>query len=128
MVTPVDVPGEFGSVVNRVIRFTRIVGVYEGWTGLIANAALAPVGVLFPVAVAPSLTVAFAAVYLGLGLRRANFLLAYPCLLLLPVVTLVSLLVTEFEWGGRRYRFAGDGDVVVLGRAGRNGGGGGDES
>jgi hypothetical protein len=39
-------------------------------------------------------------------------------MLLLPVVTLAGLVVTEFEWGGRRYRYTGPGDVEVIKRRG----------
>jgi hypothetical protein len=118
MLTHVDVPGDFGSVVHRLVRFTRIVGVNEGWGGLIPIALLAVVGVLYPLVVAPVLTVAFGVAYVGLGLKPRNgtFLFAYPCLLVFPLVLVVARTIDEFEWGGRRYRFAEDGGVEVLGR------------
>ena len=116
MVTPVRVPGEFDRVWNRLVRFVRIVGVNEGWRWSFPSLPMAAAGLCVPLTVAPLLTVAFAGVYARLGLRRANVLFAYPGVLLLPVVTLVGRVVTEFEWGGRRYRFAEDGSVDVLGR------------
>jgi hypothetical protein len=33
---------------------------------------------------------------------------------LLPLVTLLARVRDEFEWGGRRYRFAESGEVTVL--------------
>jgi hypothetical protein len=114
MVTHVDVPGAFESVVNRLLRFTRIVGVNEGWAGFAVCPLLAAVGVLYPLVLAPLLTVCFAAVYAELGLRRRNFFLAYPCLLVVPVVAAVSMAVTDFNWAGRRYRFRDDGSVEIL--------------
>jgi hypothetical protein len=116
MVTPVQVPGEFERVWNRLVRFVRIVGVNEGWRWSLLSVPMAALGVLFPLTVAPLVTVAFAGVYARLGLRRVNVLFAYPGLLLLPVVALVGRVVTEFEWTGRRYRFAADGRVDVLGQ------------
>jgi hypothetical protein len=118
MVTRVHVPGRLGSVANRLVRFVRIVGVNEGWRGALINVFLAVIGLLYPLAIGPLLTAAFAGIYAQLDLRRVNFLFAYPGMLLLPVVTLAGLVVTEFEWGGRRYRYTGPGDVEVIERRG----------
>jgi hypothetical protein len=123
LLTPVTVPGDFDSVRHRVVRFTRIVGVNEGWRGLAAYALVTPVALLSPLVVASFSTIGFAGIYALLGLKRSTFLLAYPCLLLLPIVTLVSFVVTDFHWAGRWYRFANDGSVRVLDPpAGRNDG------
>ena len=75
---------------------------------------LAAVGLLYPLVIAPVLTLAFAGVYLGVGARRPNFLFAYVGLLLLPVAAAAGLLIETFEWAGRRYRFDNDGAVEVL--------------
>lgn len=114
MVTPVEVSGGFTNVVNRLIRFIRIVGVNEGWSGLFLNTFMAAVGILYPLLIAPILTIAFAAMYFWLELPRLNFIFAYPGLLVLPIVTIMGLLVSEFEWADRRYRLTGAGDVVVV--------------
>ncbi len=118
MVTPVEVAGDRSAVVSRVVRFGRILGVNEGWSGAVVNVVLAGVGLVSPLVVAPLLTAAFVAVYRLLGERPVNALLAYPGLLVLPVAVLVARLVPEFEWAGRRYRLAESGAVeVVSGRS-----------
>jgi hypothetical protein len=115
MVTPVEVPGDARSVRHRLIRFVRISGVNEGWVpGVVISVALVTGGVLFPFGAAVALTVGFAAVYAWLGLRRVNFLCAYPGLLVLPIVTVVAMRIEEFEWTGRRYRFPNSGEVEIL--------------
>jgi len=115
MVTHVEVSGALQRVKHRLIRFGRIVGVNEGWlSGVAINALLLAAGLLFPLVTAPLLTVAFAAIYARLDLGRVNLLCAYPGLLALPVVTCAAMLVDEFEWGGRRYRFPDSGAVEVL--------------
>lgn len=120
MVTPVEVSGAPDDVVQRLVRFNRIVGVNEGWgRGVVTSALLAAAGVFFPFVVAPLLTALFAGVYdrVGLSPRKAAF--AYPGLLVLPGVVLGAWAVETFEWGGRRYRFADDGEVTVLEAADR---------
>lgn len=119
MVTPVEVSGRFRDVVNRLVRFVRIVGVNEGWSWVFLTILMAAAGILSPLVVAPLLTAAFVPVYLCLELPHSNFVFAYPGLLLLPVVTVMGLLVSEFEWAGRRYRLTGDGDVMVVQSADR---------
>lgn len=115
MVAQVQVPGQPRSIWHRLIRFGRIVGVNEGWLmGVVFNALLLAAGLLFPLIVAPLVTLGFGAIYARLDLGRANFLCAYPGLLMLPVVTCAAMLVDEFEWGGRRYRFPDSGAVEVL--------------
>ncbi|ESS06079.1 MAG: glycosyltransferase [uncultured archaeon A07HB70] len=114
MVTPVEVAGDAGAVVSRIVRFGRIVGVNEGWRGSLVNLVVAAVGLAYPFVVAPLLTAVFVPVYLCVGERRVNALFAYPGLLLLPVTVLGARLVTEFEWAGRRYRFPESGVVEVV--------------
>jgi hypothetical protein len=115
MVTPVEVSGELDDVTDRLVRFTRIVGVNEGWArGVVTGFVLAAAGVAFPLVVAPLVTALFAGLYARLGLPRANAVAAYPGLLVLPAVVLASRAVDVFSWGGRRYRFANDGSVTVL--------------
>lgn len=46
--------------------------------------------------------------------QQINFVFAYPGLLMLPVVSCTAMLIDEFEWTGRRYRFPNSGDVEVL--------------
>jgi hypothetical protein len=114
MVTPVAVDGDLQSVVSRLVRFGRIVGVNEGWRDSLVTLLLGGVGLAAPFVVAPVVTLLFAGVYRRLGLRRHTFLLAYPGMFLLPLVTLLARVRDEFEWGGRRYRFAESGEVTVL--------------
>jgi len=114
MVTPVEVAGDRGAVASRVVRFGRILGVNEGWSGAVVNPVAAVVALAYPFVVAPLLTAAFVPVYAWLGRRRVNALFAYPGLLALPVAVLVARLVPEFEWAGRRYRFGEDGAVEVV--------------
>jgi hypothetical protein len=114
MVTPVAVGGDLQSVLSRLVRFGRIVGVNEGWRSSLVTLLFVAVGLAAPLVVAPLLTLAFVGVYRRLGLQRRTFLLAYPGMLLFPLVTLLARVATEFEWGGRRYRFAESGEVTVL--------------
>lgn len=112
----VEVPGDARSVRHRLHRFVRIVGVNEGWLpGLVVSGLVAAAGLLFPLVVAPLVTIGFAALYAVDDLDGVNFLTAYPGLVLLPVVTVAAMLADEFEWGGRRYRFDETGAVDVLG-------------
>lgn len=120
MVTPVEVAGDLGSVVSRLVRFTRIVGVNEGWIrGVATSAVLLAVALIAPVLVAPLATALAMLGYSTLGLRRTSALLAYPGVFLLPLVVLAGRTVDTFEWGGRRYRYANSGEVTVLGPADR---------
>lgn len=115
MVTRVEVSGELHSVRNRLIRFGRIFGVNAGWaSGLLVSGVFLIAGLLFPVPMALSVTGASAVMYARLGIRRVNFLCAYLGLLLLPVAGCGAMLVDEFEWTGRRYRFPHSGEVEVL--------------
>lgn len=115
MVTHVEVPGDFRRVRHRLLRFVRIVGVNEGWVpGLALSSLLFAAGLLFPVGTALSMTVVFAAIYAWLGLGRVQFVFAYPGALLLPIVTFGAIVLDEFEWTGRRYRFSNSGEVAVL--------------
>jgi hypothetical protein len=52
-----------------------------------------------------------------LGVRRWTFLLAYLALFVMLPVTASGVFVSEFEWGGRRYRMRDVDDVEVLGPA-----------
>jgi len=121
MVTRVEVPGDFRNVHHRILRFVRIFGVNEGWLPRIVGTALPVVaGLLFPLGTAAVVTVGFAAIYTWLHLGRANFLWAYPGLLVLPVVFCTAMLIDEFEWGKRRYRFPDSGEIEVLGSTGES--------
>lgn len=116
MVTHVEVPGDFRSVRHRIVRFVRTFGVNGTWLpGVVTSTSLVAVGVLFPLGTAAVVTVGFAAIYTRLCLDRANYLWAFPGLLVLPVVFWSAILIDEFEWGGRRYRFEDPGVVEVLG-------------
>jgi hypothetical protein len=114
LVMPVVVPGDARSVRHRLHRFTRLVGVNAGWRrGLVLTGVLAAGAVAVPLVVAPLVTVGFAALYAWFGFGRVTFLTAYLGLLAVPLVVTASLVGTEFEWGGRRYRLAASGAVTV---------------
>lgn len=118
LVMPVEVPGGLPAVRNRVVRFARIVHLNRGLAGgLAVNCLLCAAGLLYPLAVAPLATAVILAAAARLGVRRVSALLAYPGLLLLPVVVLAGMLVREFDWAGRRYRYEAADEVTVLGNA-----------
>ena len=115
MVTPVEVAGDLPTAYNRLVRFTRLTHVHEGVRfEFVASLALAVLAVLFPVHVAVGSTLATASTFLLVGVRRPTFLLSYPGLFLLPWANLAGIVVSEFEWAGRRYRLAGTYEVDVL--------------
>jgi hypothetical protein len=114
MVTPVAVPGDLSTVVDRTVRFARIAHLAGGLYGhLLAHSFLVAVSLSVPLVVAPVVTVVVALAYRRLGVHRPTFLLAFPGLFLLPVVTAAGITLTEFEWAGRRYRYL-DSDVVEV--------------
>lgn len=118
LVMPVEVPGDLPVVRDRLVRFVRIIHLHRGLTVVLAvNCLLAVLGLLYPLAVAALATVAVLGAALGLGVRRSSALYAYPGLLLLPAVTLAGMLVREFDWAGRRYRYDAAAEVQVLGDA-----------
>jgi len=106
LITHVEVPGDARSVYNRVVRFGRIVWLNEGYTlAMIATVALSVLGLLNPILTAPPVTALVALLYRRYGLRGRNYLLAWPAFVLAPLVLGLGVLVEEFEWGGRRYRY-----------------------
>lgn len=101
----VEVPGDFHSCRNRLVRFMRLTHVHEGLTdAFIAMLCLVVGAVLFPIPVGIAVTLLMAAVYCCLGVRRWSFLLAYPGIFLAPFTAIPGYLVFPFEWGGRQYR------------------------
>lgn len=115
MVTFVEVPGDATSTYNRLVRFNRLTHVHEGMTGdLIVAVVMTAAAAVFPLVVAPLLTLVTGIAYALLGLRRATFLLSYPGLFFVPLTILAGMFVSEFEWAGRRYRLNGEYDVDVV--------------
>jgi hypothetical protein len=115
----VRVPGEFHAVKERMVRLARIPHVYEGFgTRFLVSLVVAALALLFPLRAAAVATAVAAATYAVLGFRRWTFLLAYPAVLLMPVVFGSGIVLREFEWAGRRYRLDDAGEVEVLGRVG----------
>lgn len=118
LVMPVEVPGDLPAVRDRVVRFVRILHLHRGLAAaLVVNCLLFVIGLLYPLVVAPLATVAVLGAAWRLEVRRSSALFAYPGLLVLPVVTLAGMLVREFDWAGRRYRYDAADDVEVLGDA-----------
>lgn len=114
-VEPVTVPGDARATKERLVRFSRLTHVHEGLLGgLVGLTLLAVLSVLFPVAAAAVTTVGMAVVYVAMGLRRWTFLLAFPGLLVAPLMPLAGIVATEFDWAGRRYRLDGPCDVTVV--------------
>lgn len=117
LVREVPVSGTFREMRHRFVRFTRTLRYFDPRT--LATSVLAwllvVVGfLLVPIATAVALTALAAGLYAGFGIRRPTFLLAplgFP-LTIVPIA--YGLLVAEFEWAGRRYRWTGRGVVTVL--------------
>lgn len=117
LVMSVEVPGNRERVVARTVRFTRIVHLHgEGSSvpQLLVNLGLVAAAATYPLVVAPLLTAAIAVGSLVIDVRRPVCLFAYPGVFVLPLCTLAGILVREFEWNGRRYRYDDAGAVTVL--------------
>jgi hypothetical protein len=115
MVMDVEVSGGIYAVSHRLLRFGRIVGVNAGWSAWLKLSSILLAGaILYPVGTMLSITAGFAVIYNWLGLGRTSFLLSGAGILLLPIVTAASMVVSKFEWAGRRYRFSNSGGVEVL--------------
>jgi hypothetical protein len=116
MVTPVEVPGDLATTYHRLVRFNRLTHVHEGmYADLVVATAAAAAGVAFPLVVAPAVTLLTGVAYAVMGIRRPTFLLSFLGLFLVPFAILAGIVVSEFEWAGRRYRLNGAYDVDVVG-------------
>jgi hypothetical protein len=116
MVTPVEVPGDLSTTYHRLVRFSRITHVHEGSVvAFVVTLVAAVLGALYPLVVAPAVTLLFGAMYLLVGVSRPTFLLSYLGLFLAPLVNLSGIVVSEFDWAGRSYRLADAHEVEVLG-------------
>jgi hypothetical protein len=113
----IRIDGDFENVRQRLVRFTQTVR-FEQTTstpGLVGGfLCLAVAGLVWPLPVAGLITAITAGTYWFFGIRRATFLLAYPALLVAPLILLYGLLTSEFEWGGRRYRWRDVYDVTIV--------------
>lgn len=115
MRAPVRVPGELSSVIERMVRLARITHVHEGVVGeFVVSVLLVGVAVLAPLLVLPAVTLVAGVMYALLGIRRWTFLLAYPALLVLPLVFGAGMFKKEFEWSGRRYRLNDVNDIEIV--------------
>lgn len=111
----VPVPGDFASVKQRMVRFTRITHVHEGLGAeLVGSLLLVGLALLFPLYAIPLVTVGSGLTYAIVGKKRWTFVLAYPALLLLPLLFVAGITQTEFEWAGRRYRMHDVNDIEVV--------------
>jgi hypothetical protein len=114
MIADVPVPGDFASVKERMTRFARITHVHEGLGGpLVVSLILVCLALLFPLYSIPLITVASGVTYAVLGKKRWTFVLAYPALLILPLLFIAGITRREFEWAGRRYRMNSANDIEV---------------
>lgn len=110
----VPVPGTLRDTVHRVTRWMCAHHArFDNTSNLATALVLANLGLLFAPVVAPLVTAVAALSYRKLGYHRWTFLLAYPGLLVLPVVPALGLLFSEFIWGSRRYRLDGLYDIEV---------------
>lgn len=115
MIAEVPVPGDLVSVKERMTRFARITHVHEGLGGpLVASLTLVSLALLFPLYSIPLVTAASAVTYAVLGKRRWTFVMAYPSLLVLPLLFIAGITRKEFEWAGRRYRMNSANDIEVI--------------
>lgn len=115
MVAIVEAPGDLRSVIERCVRLSRIVHVWEGgFTNFAIGLVLVTVAVLFPVGSALLYTALGAVAYRVLGVRRMTFLIIYPAVGIVPLVALSGIVCKEFEWTGRRYRLNDKFDVEVI--------------
>ncbi|MFB6300223.1 MAG: glycosyltransferase family 2 protein [Halobacteriales archaeon] len=115
MVMSVEVPGDLASTYARLVRFNRLTHIHEGMVGDFVVSIIATVAaIMFPVFVAPAVTLVTGAAYVVLGLRRATFLLSFLGLFFVPLTILAGMFISEFEWAGRRYRLNGKYDVDVI--------------
>jgi hypothetical protein len=115
MMAEVPVPGDFTSVKQRMIRFSRITHVHEGLgSELVVSSILVGLALSFPLYAIPLVTLASGLTYAILGKKRWTFLLAYPALLILPLLFIAGITCKEFEWAGRRYRLNDVNDIEVV--------------
>lgn len=115
MRSEVPVPGDFTSVKDRMIRFARLTHVHEGLgTELAVSLLVVGLALLFPLYAIPLITLASGLTYVVVGKKRWTFLLAYPALLILPLIFISGIVRKEFEWAGRRYRLHDENDTEVV--------------
>jgi hypothetical protein len=115
----VRVDGDAAGVFSRLLRYLRADHVHKSG-GLTAEFALwCPVAVaaaLFPLPAAAAATVAVAVALSAAGQLRWHAALAYPAVLILPLLLAAGMVRTDVEWAGRRYRVRADDDVEVVAR------------
>lgn len=118
LVHRVEVDGSWRGTFHRVVRFFRTVYLLEP-QGLVAPLlvsllALGLAVLSLPVALVGATALAYAAYrYVGVADRR-TWLWAFPAFGLIPAMTALGVARTEFEWGGRRYRWTSAFEVEVL--------------
>jgi hypothetical protein len=114
----VAVDGDLKSVSDRLLRYFRADHVHKDG-GLTAEFALwcsiAAAAVLAPLPAAVAATAAVGVALSAAGQLRWHAALAYPAVLLVPLLLAVGMVVTDVEWAGRRYRVTAD-DVEVVAR------------
>ncbi len=109
--------GSLRTTLERHVRFVQITRQHASGGFALGGAlslAVAALAVLFPVPSAVALTVLAGAVYWSLGVRRATVLLAFPSAVVQAPLLVYALARRTFVWGGRRYRWRGRHDVVVV--------------
>jgi hypothetical protein len=113
----VDVGGTVRETLERHVRFVKLVRFHApGLTvaNTVAGTLALALCLLFPLAMAATLTVGYGAIYAAFGQRRWTVLLAYPATLTALPLLLYGLARRTFVWGGRRYRWHGKFDVEIV--------------
>ncbi|MFB6300222.1 MAG: glycosyltransferase [Halobacteriales archaeon] len=115
MQVTVRVDGDFRDTSRRLIRWMRADHVRNGLViQFVASLAIVGLALLFPLIVATIVTAAAGLAYARIGYVRWTFLLAYPGLILLPVVLGSGIFIKEVTWGSRRYRINDVNDIEVV--------------
>jgi len=113
----VRVEGSADAVYHRLVRYMRADHVHDGLEPeLVLWSAVAVIALLFPLPAAAIATLAVGGALASVDQLRLDAVFAYPALLVLPVVIAMGIVVTDFEWTGRRYRVRAVDDVEVLDR------------
>ena len=113
----VGMGGSFRETLERHVRFIKLVEFHA--PGLTVVNAVTAFGVAAACLLAPllslfGLTAVVGAIQVAFGQRRWTAILAYPAMLLMPVLLVYAHVRQTFVWGGRRYRWREMFDVDIV--------------
>ncbi|WP_396613946.1 glycosyltransferase (plasmid) [Haloferax sp. S1W] len=113
----VEIGGTIRKSLERHTRFMQA-SLRHGRAGWVLLAVLTSVlGISFlfyPLVGFVSATLGYAVIYATFGIRRWTALLAYPAMILGPLLIVYGLARRTFVWGGRRYRWRSMFDVEIV--------------